>query len=252
MTVSQDLEVRHGYTLADLEQMTRAAVMADRSMAGDIRGRRDVAWSAIAEALCSAEEPPIRQELIRVGWQAVYREIRDSYRHHGYAERAQESGHGSAPRFAAYWYRPIQPSHEERIVERLAIAQVLSRLTVTYRDAVTALAVADDYMKAAGLLGISYKAFKFRIGKARNDALSLWHEGETPYKSPHRTDRRVGSHSNPLATHCAAGHEWTPDNTYTRHRILRGKRHTSRVCKACEHERSVRRAQEAKERRAAS
>jgi hypothetical protein len=247
--VIRDIEVRHGYTMADLEQMTRAALVADRSMAADIRDRRDAAWSAIAEHLCAAEQPPSRQELIRVGWQAIYREVRDGYRHYGYADRAWDAGHASGPRFVAYWYRPIEPSHEERIVERLAVSQVLTRLSDVYRDAVVALATADDYMGAADLLGISYKALVARIGTARKSVQRLWHEGETPRRL-RQTDRRVGSHSVERATHCGNGHEWTPENTYERKRILRGKRHTSRVCKTCEHERSVKRAAASREAKA--
>lgn len=235
-----DIEVRHGYTMADLEKMTRAALVADRSMAADISDRRDAAWAAIAEHLCAAETPPSRQELIRIGWQAIYREIRDGYRHYGYADRRWDAGHGSAPRFAAYWYSPVQQSHEERIVERIAVGQVLARLTPTYRDAVAALATADDYMKAAELLGINYKALISRISTARRTLLRLWHEGETPRKV-RQTDRRVGVHGAELATHCIHGHEWTSENTYVRYRILRGKRHRARVCRTCENERHARR-----------
>ncbi|MEV8636555.1 hypothetical protein AB0395_33400 [Streptosporangium sp. NPDC051023] len=246
-----DIEVRHGFTLADLEQMTRAALVADRSMAADISDRRDAAWSAIAEHLCAAETPPTRAELIRVGWQAIYREIRDGYRHYGYADRRWDAGVASGPRFVAYWYSPVQPSHEERIVERLAVGQVLARLTPTYRDAVAALATADDYVKAAELLGIGYKALVARVGTARKTVLRLWHEGETP-RRVRRTDRRVGVHGVELATHCPHGHEWTPENTQVRYRILRGKRHRSRVCRACQHERSVRRAAAAREAKAST
>lgn len=59
---------------------------------------------------------------------------------------------------------------------------------------------------------------------------------------PRRTDRRVGAHDKELATHCSNGHEWTPENTHIRRRTLRGKPHTSRVCKACERDRSAARA----------
>jgi len=248
------MEVRHGYTLRDLDQMTRAAVIADRSMASDIQDRKDTAWSAIAEHLCASEESPTRQELIQIGWQAIYREARTTYRSHGRPDEAWGSDHyASAPRFAQYWAeRQIVPSPEGRIVERLAVAQVIAPLGAVYRDALIALAVTDNYMKAADLLGINYPAFTERLRVARRRVLGLWHEGETPYLSRHRTDRRTGSHTAELATHCSAGHEWTPENTRVRHRILRGKRHTSRVCKACEQERSVRRVRDRAAKKAAT
>ncbi|MEU7831318.1 hypothetical protein [Nonomuraea sp. NPDC049129] len=255
MSVDYDMqwrlaEVRHGYTLHDLDQMTRAAVIADRSMASNIEDRKDIAWSAIAEHLCMSEEPPARQELIRIGWQAIYREARTAYRERGRPDEAWSgSENAPRPRFAQYWRdRQVAPSHEHRVVESIAVWQVLAPLTDTYRSAVVALATTDDYDKAAEMLDISYTAFKFRIQTARKSVLSLWHEGETPHLSRHRTDRRVGSRNAELATHCSNGHEWTPENTYTRNRIMRGKRHTSRVCKTCEHDRSVQRAQDKRER----
>ena len=235
-----DQEVRYGYTLRDLEQMTHAAMIADRSMAMDYSDRRDIAWSAIAEALCAAPHWPRRSSLIQAGWQAIYKAVREEYRQHGYAERAARRGHASAPRFAQFWYSPVQPSHEERIVERLAVEQVVDTLTDTYRDAIAALAVHGDYQLGADSLGIGYKAFVARIGVARKQTHALWHQGETPRKI-RTTDRRVGVHGQQRATHCSNGHEWTPENTHLRHRILRGKRHTSRNCKACEHDRGIER-----------
>lgn len=245
------MEVRHGYTLHDLDQMTRAAMIADRSLAMDYAERRDIAWSAIAEALCAAPHWPARHALIRAGWQAIYRAVREEYRQHGYADRAWQSGHATAPRFVQYWYSPVQAGHEERIVERLAVSQVLARLTPAYRDAVTALAAANDYMQAADLLGISYTALVARIGTARKTALRLWHEGETPRKV-RRTDRRVGAHGAEPATHCAHGHEWTPENTRIRYGTSHGKRQRRRACWACERARSARRTAEAREAKEAS
>lgn len=249
LDLTADLEVCHGYTLLDLEQMTRAAVIADRSMASDIQDRKDTAWSAIAEHLCSSEEPPARQELISIGWQAIYREARTAFRERGRPDEAWSSAeYASRPRFAQYWQdKQVTPSHEGQVVEAIAVRQVIAPLADTYRSAVVALAVMEDYDKAADMLGISYKAFGFRIQKARKQMLKLWHEGETPHLSRHRTDRRVGSYGTELATHCGNGHKWTPENTYIRNRILRGKRHTSRVCRACEHARSVRRVQDGRE-----
>ncbi len=53
------------------------------------------------------------------------------------------------------------------------------------------------------------------------------------------TDRRVGSRSKPLSTHCRGGkgpHEMTGDNVYRRPNPKPGKR-GERVCRACESER---------------
>lgn len=229
-------EIRYGYTLADLESMTRAAVVADRSMAMDIRDRRDIAWSAIAEALWTAETPPHRQDLIRTGWQAIYRAVREEYRQHGYADREQASGHASAPRFVEYWYTPVAASHEERIVERLAIRQVLAPLGQTYRDAVLALAVHGEYRAAAESMDLKRQAFSFRISRARRDTLARWFEGETP-RQVRSTDRRVSSYTQ--SDCCPQGHEYTPENTIVARRIVRGTLRTSRRCRACQRDRDA-------------
>lgn len=240
-----DVEVAHGYTLRDLDQMTHAAMKADRSMAMDYADRRDIAWSAIAEALCAAPHWPKRSTLIQAGWQAIYRAVREEYRQHGYADRAWESGHATAPRFVQFWFPTVTPSPEERIVERLAAHQVLDTLTPVYRDAVVALAVHQDYRLAAQALDVKDSAYRVRISTARRRMLAHWFEGETPQKV-RRTDRRVEVHGKPLATHCEkGGHEWTPENTRIRQRIVRGKLRKERVCRACEHDRGAKRRERA-------
>jgi hypothetical protein len=234
------LHVAHGYTLKDIHQVTGAACIADRTMALDYADKRDIAWSAIAEHLCTVEEPPHRQELVRIGWQAIYRTVRDSYRQRGYSDGNYADGEATMPRFVMFWGSTVTPSHEDRVIESMAVHQVVDVLTPTYRDALVALAVADDYMLGAARLGISYEAFVARIGTARKRILGLWHEGETPHR-PRRTDRRVEVHGRELATHCGNGHEWTPDNTLTSHGMRRGKPFTRRFCRACDRERSQRR-----------
>jgi hypothetical protein len=229
--------IRYGYTLRDLHRLTATAVRADRSMALDVADARDIAWSSIAEHLCAADEPPHPNELVQAGWQGIYRTVRESYRSRGYSD-GNYGDEPTMPRFAKFWGSGVTPSHEDGIVERVAADQVLGTLTATYRDAITALALTDDYLKAANLLGINYSAFTVRIATARRRILALWHEGETPHRT-RRTDRRVESHSATLATHCGRGHEWTPENTRIRHRMVRGNPKRDRTCRQCEHDRGA-------------
>jgi hypothetical protein len=231
--------IRYGYTLRDLDQLTHGAMIADRLLALDYADRRDIAWSAIAEHLCTVDTAPTRNELIRVGWQAIYHDVRSGYRQRGYREGERaEGGAPTMPRFAQFWGARVTPSHEDRVVERIAADQVLATLTATYRDAITALALTEDYLKAANLLDINYTAFTMRIRTARQQILALWHEGETPHRT-RRTDRRVESHSATLAAVCSNGHEWTPENTRTRHRMVRGNPKRERTCRQCEHDRGA-------------
>lgn len=184
----------HGYTLRDLYRLTAAAMRADRSGAMDWTDRWNVAWSAIAEALYGAEEPPHRQHLVRVGWQAIYAEVRDGRRHNGYRDREFDAGLGSAPRFAAYWLglpRTV-PSPEEGVVERLTVPRLLATLTEGQRRVIMAVAVAaGDRPAAARALGLSEKALNYQLRTARGRCLAAWLEGETPHRPAlRRLDRR--------------------------------------------------------------
>lgn len=230
-------ELRHGYTLRDLHQMTAAAVRADRSMAMDYADRRDIAWSAIAEHLYAADDPPARHELIRVGWQAIYAEVRAGYRHHGYADRAWDAGRASAPRFAMYWVGGVTtPSHEDSAVERLALPQILGGLGDVYREALVALAAHGHYETAAAALDISYKALVARLVVARRHAIQLWLQPETPHRSRH-TDRRVAKRGGATSDACPSGHQRTSQNTILVRRVVRGQLRRQRRCRDCQRER---------------
>lgn len=230
--------VAHGYTMRDLDRIAAAACTYDRSMASDATTRYDVAWSAIAEALCAAEEPPEWHELLTVGWRAIYAEVREMRHLFGQRDRDGTNEVASAQRFRQYWTLPPERP-EEGAAERMAVPQILAVLSPAEREAVVALAVHDDYQAAADALGINYTAFTARMTTARRRFRTHWYAPETapPVKG---TDRRVGSRSKPLATHCKGGkgpHEMTPENTYRRPNPKPGKR-GERQCRACEAERS--------------
>lgn len=220
-------ELAHGYTLDDLNQMARAAVVADRLMAMPIDERFDIAWSAIAFELCAAEETPDRQALVRVGWQAIYRHVRDGRR-----QRGVNDDHDTMPRFVMFWGTGVTSSPEDAIVEKLGIRQAIEVLRGPNREAVLAFAIHGDYQRAADALGIQYRALVARLGVARSRVDAAWFGDETPRKR--QIDRRVESYAKPPAAECSKGHAYTPENTRIRHRMLRGKPNTSRVCRTCE------------------
>lgn len=224
-----------GYTLTDLDRMARAACTADRSYSSDMTTRYDTAWSAIALALVESDQEPDRADLVRAGWQAIYREVRAVQDMNGVSREDRSGQIGSAPRFAAYWRVIHHEGVDERITEEIAVHQVLSILGAPYRDAVIALAVHDTYQGAADALAITYKALVARIGTARRRARAAWFAPETapPTKG---TDRRVGAYGRELATHCKAGHEWTPENTRWDRRSAASAK--VRRCRDCERERS--------------
>jgi DNA-directed RNA polymerase specialized sigma24 family protein len=224
--------VRHGYTMQDLHSMAKQACRADRSLASDMDTRYNAAWSAIALALCEAEDPPDRHDLVTIGWQAIYREVKEMRGIFGFKDRDGTTEVASSPRYVQYWY--VRPERaDEGIVERAAVHQIMATIPELYREAVVALAVHDDYQVAAESLGIKYSAFTARMTVARRKFRMYWFAPETapPIKG---TDRRVRSYSTEPRTHCAkAGHELTPDNIYRRPNPKPGHR-GERSCKKCE------------------
>lgn len=239
--MNPSIPVAHGYTMADLNEMASAACRADRSLASDAHTRYNVAWSAIAEALAVAdsEQPPTRGELVRVGWQAIYAEVREMRVMFGFKDREGPNGVASAPRYVTYW--TVRPhSHEDGLIERMAVHQVLEVLSAPYRDAVVALAVHGDYQAAADALGIKYTALTGRIRTARKRLRAVWFAPETA-PLVRGTDRRVGAYGQALATRCRAGHKWTPENTRWE-QSRRGPGHAKvRRCRSCEADRSKKR-----------
>lgn len=236
-------ELRWGYTIADIDRIARASVVADRVMVGDITHRYDTAWSAIAEEIYAVEEYPEWQHLVRVGWNAIYREVRDARRQRGYSDSYDGStcGNPDRPRFVQYWGPRCVPSHEDAVVERIGVRQMMAVLVNhPQREAIFALAAHDDYVAAAAALGIRYSALTVRLSAARRLLASAWFGDETPARV-RRTDRRVESHGSALAATCGRGHEWTPENTRTRYQTVRGQSKTSRTCRQCERERDRKR-----------
>ncbi|SHL73647.1 hypothetical protein [Streptomyces yunnanensis] len=218
--------VAHGYTMRDLDRAARAACTADRTLSSNISLRYDLAWSAIAEHLVTTDQPPAWPELVRVGWQAIYQDVKAVRRLYGVDSTGRSGEVASAPRFVAYWTHASTDGASDGIVERIAVHQVLATLPEHQRQAVVALATQDDYQKAADALGIKYATLTARIRHGRRGFRTLWFSPETapPTKG---TDRRVASRAG-TPNHCPQGHEYTPENTIRRP-SSRGRR-----CRTCE------------------
>jgi hypothetical protein len=212
--------VAHGYTLTDIDRMARAACTADRSLAGDMTTRYDTAWSGIALALVEAESWPRPEALVRAGWQAIYAEVRAMQHTYGYSEHAKDFG----PRAAAYWTRVPADHAEDRVIEPLAVQQIVATLTTAESRAITALAIHDDYQAAADALGVGYTTLHQAVRAARARFQRRWYAPETP--PPVRgMDKRVRSRT--LSAACPQGHEFTPENTW------RPPGGGSRRCRTC-------------------
>jgi hypothetical protein len=192
------VELRHGYTLADLHAIARLAVHSAGAMATNWHERYDTAWSAIAEHLYAAEHWPPRHDLVRAGQLAIYAVVDDDRQAYGYYRRKTDGGqHGafSSPAFRTYWWDlcGAQParSPEGRIVAGRALYQILPELTAGQRQAIIALAVHGDWQCAAASLSLTYSAFRSQVARGRVRFLDLWHEGEVPSRV-WGCDRRAG------------------------------------------------------------
>lgn len=193
-------DLRHGYTMADLDRLSRAAVTrsatAGFASSGDQDDRYATAWDAIAHRLYTAEETPTGYDLIGAGMRALSAESDDYRRHHGYRDNTRA--------FGVFWLDIGGPtgSPEAGIVERAALAQIWPRLPAYQRTALTALATFDDYRLAAEALGKDYKSFATVVSQARRTFLALWHEGEEPSR-PWGNDRRRsdGTRRNAVTRH---------------------------------------------------
>jgi hypothetical protein len=180
--LTNDVPLRHGYTLADIHELTLVAVRCELFYrARDYADRIDLAWSAIVEHLYASEQPPTRRDLVSAGMAGISRWFASEARTHG---ANNQSGRTTAPgtNFERYWHvfaRPT-PSPEERIVEQLALTQIWHALSPHVRDVITALAAHGDYHQAAQSLSRTRGQFYSQISYARKTFLTMWHEGETP------------------------------------------------------------------------
>lgn len=182
--------LRFGYNLADLEQLARMALTRAHGGTLDYQTRYDVAWSATAEALYAAEQPPTPADLIAAAQDAVAKHVRHEMRHHG---RDHHNIGEIMPRFAAYWMTPPgSPGFEDTVVDRIALWQIWPHLTDRQRQVLLALAATGDYQRAAEALDANPGTFRVNLAEGRRRFLTSWHQDETPSRM-WGTDRRVST-----------------------------------------------------------
>ena len=188
-----DTEVRHGYTLADLHQLAKVSVNVAYGQSMDYRDRYDAAWHAIAELLCSADQPPTRLELKNAGVRAVDRIVENDQRHRGFNRRDPEAG---LPRFERYWaLGRVTPSPEDAIVDRIALAQIWPRLSATHQRILLAYATYSDHALAAAAIDRNIRTYGSHLRHARAAYRALWHEHEIPSAMWGQSRVRPGSRS---------------------------------------------------------
>jgi hypothetical protein len=172
------MELRHGYTMASLDNLAKRAVFESRWQFIAFHEKHEVAWSAIAEELYSCEEPPRAHDLIRLGEKAIDRHVEDLSHMRGvYYYRPD---HPSMPRYLKFWWPQPTLSPEDHIIDVTAFRQIWPRLNRMHQIVLMALATHGDYEHAAAALDKPYSTFVTQIYTARKQFLRLWHEGEEP------------------------------------------------------------------------
>jgi len=176
------VELRHGYTIADLERLAKIAVTRDFwHHAMPPRDRFELSFSAMAELLYDREEPPTASDLFSAASTAVRREAQSDRSAHGISN---VDVYAPAPYFWRYWWEQARhvPGPETRVTERIALPQILATLPPRHQRVLLALAAHDDHDKAAAALGITRHTYNSDLSDARRAFYRLWHEGETPSK----------------------------------------------------------------------
>lgn len=225
--------LRHGYTLDDLNRIARTVVVANAQWwrGADRHQQANLAFSAIAEHLYMADHQPDERELHAAGTRALVEDAK-AYRHHHGLRDGGNGLTGEAPRFAAFWYEPPSDPWEDRLLDRIAVEQIMPMLDEPLMQAVAALAALEDYALAADALELKYPTLTARINRGRKQFCRYWYAPETAPVG-RGTDRRVGSRNAVERTHCSEGHAFTPENTYWRPNHKGPKYPPSRYCRIC-------------------
>ena len=213
-------------SIGQIDTASRAAALHCWSQVLPMDERFEVAWGAIAEAASSNDQRLRYREMIQVGKEAIDDEARDWGRHHG-----RSNGRS----FQAFWLDRYEldaanNKFEARLVDRLALGQVMAVLPARMSTALIALAIGGDLAGAARLLGQHYDTVTRNVRDGRRAIYAMWFEGQTAPAIP--IDRRVESYQRPRAEECPQGHQLTADNVY---RLGR----TGRTCRACQIARSA-------------
>lgn len=176
--VMENHDLCHGYSAADIDDLTRRAVASAYSRAFGYDDRYHAAWSQIAEALCMSDTRPMPRDLIASAHSAIARFVNSEMHHAGLSLRNGDLRR--MPAFAKFWDSPCSDSPESSLVEHMSLRQIVAALTADEQAALLALATYDTYGAAAEFLGISRKHYLHRVNDARRHFWRLWHEGENP------------------------------------------------------------------------
>ena len=166
----------HGWTVRDINQLALFAASRYWSRITGPAERYAAAWSAAAEALATAQDPPGQDEMLRAARAGIVTLTQAHHRFHGLSQASGYTRtHGA---FARYWYQPPLSGWEDAIVDRIALGQEWEGISPGHRRVLRALADCGDQESAARALGTSYVTYRSRLRQAREAFRELWYEGE--------------------------------------------------------------------------
>lgn len=177
-----DEQLPHGFTLTEMDATAAKAAHTSPWRQVAFRQRVDIAQFAILELLYTADDRPGFWALVKAGQRAIHTYAVKELHHRGLVARTGAPGGVPITRYWTYWQAlaAATESHEDRIVEAVAVHQILSTLRPPYLRVIRALAEHDDYTLAAQSLGKARHGFITTLCIARRLCRELWHQHETP------------------------------------------------------------------------
>jgi hypothetical protein len=180
MTRRDEVEVAWGYTLGHLHAIAIHATQRAPAGPTSFDGRVQAAFDGAVDHLLEATSKPTTRDLDAAAHIAIRDHINAEAHHHGYSTRRPDAGMGTMGGFTRYWTPLPRDALEERIVEQLALTQIVPQLPPSQRDALDALAMTGDHARGARLAGMTDQQFRMALSRGRAKFKALWHEGETP------------------------------------------------------------------------
>lgn len=208
-------------TLAHINKIARRAVRGARFSTSSGFDQHDTASSAIAMQIAEAPDTPV-EELVHVGYSAIAREHQMTLSQHGVRVYDDASGE----RFAAYWLG-IPHHFDSYNFSKAALHQVFNALEYKQRQDLLGAANYGSVAAYAETLGLNPSTVSTRIKQAREAALRLWFDWETPPPLKQMTLRHMAK------DFCPQGHD---QSVYRRWTLT--KKHGRRAyCGECHRER---------------
>lgn len=184
--------VHHGYTMSELDAIAKSAANTARGKyASDWDDVYGTAWFGVVECLYTHPRPDLFT-LCSAGQRTVNRLSTDQMHNAGYFKYktlGRQAGPYSSPAFVQFWTNPPSGDVANKVVDGVAIGQILPLLTPAQRKVLMALAANHDYRSAADSIGMPIKNFQCLMVAARRRFFAAWHEGETPSRM-WRVDKR--------------------------------------------------------------